>query len=468
MIHYHHAARRLFNQPLWATRDAADAVSAFLLRRITEGPRAQVSEDDGGTALQAFEETRRPDGSFELHSPRASRFHGEYPVDPDAEGRPKSYRRTPGGTALISVIGELVNRGAWIGARSGLVSYEGLTHQALQCRADPRARNVIVDFETPGGEAVGAQECAAAFRMLAAEKPVFAVVNGMACSAGYALASSCTRIVTIPSGLSAHIGVVMLHLDWSKWLEEEGIKPTFIFVGDHKVDGNPFEPLPESVRTRFKGECDKFYADFVATVVAGRKGLTEEKVRATQALAYKGPDAVALGLADELGTFDDVLAELSRPSGRSSSSKQGGLQMGTPEAKTEAAETAGISAADHDRALKAAADTARVDGEKVGEQKGAEAAKARIGAILGHAEAQGREPLASHFAFKTDMTVDAAVEALKATPKAVAAKPTLTEQMRGEAKPNLGAPLAADAGDAQSNYDKGRAIAMRAKGKKES
>ena len=49
------------------------------------------------------------------------------------------------------------------------------------------------------------------------------------------------------------------------------------------------------------------------------------------------------------------------------------------------------------------------------------AERARVKAITGSPEAKGREGLAEHFAHNTDMTPEAAVEALKASPKAVAA-----------------------------------------------
>jgi signal peptide peptidase SppA len=463
MIPFHQVRRRLFNQPLLVTQAAGEAVSTVVLERLMEGRGGQGSAEDSGETRQGFRGTQRADGSVEVYKARTSRFYGDYPIDPDSNGRPKPYRRTEQGTAIITIIGELVNRGAWVGASSGLVSYEGIKHQVLTALADARVRNVIMDYETPGGEVVGAMECAAEIRKLAAEKNVVAVVNGMACSGGYKLATGARRIVTMASGLSAHIGVVMLHMDWSAWLKDNGIKPTFIFVGDHKVDGNPFEVLPESVRARFKGECEKYYADFVATVLAGRKNLTEQQVRATQALAYKGDDAVKLGLADEIGTFEDVLAELSRPTTRSTSKP---MRSSTMANENTAENPDVVTRGDHDKAVKTAGDTARTEGESVGVKKGEDAAKARVSAIMNHEEAKGREATAQSFALNTAMTVDEAVAALKTVPKAEAGKPSLAAEMRSEPKPNLGEPPApAGTQGAKSNYDKGREIAMRAKGK---
>jgi hypothetical protein len=40
----------------------------------------------------------------------------------------------------------------------------------------------------------------------------------------------------------------MRHVDYSRALANEGINVSHIFAGEHKVDGNPYQPLPTSVR----------------------------------------------------------------------------------------------------------------------------------------------------------------------------------------------------------------------------
>src|SRR5262245_22195667 len=105
-MQYHRIASQFYNRPLWLLPSAAETISAFLLGRM----RSHGGESDVGSTIEAFRPTPRPDGSVELHAPRASRFHGEYRVD--ATGRPKPYRETPHGTAIITVVGELANRGA--------------------------------------------------------------------------------------------------------------------------------------------------------------------------------------------------------------------------------------------------------------------------------------------------------------------------------------------------------------------
>ncbi|ACB28442.1 S49 family peptidase [Methylobacterium radiotolerans] len=275
-------------------------------------------------------------------TPQASRFVGSH-VDREAPGSQGSlpYRRTAAGTAIIPVIGSTVNRGAWIGASSGLVSYEGLKFQLAHASQDDRTRAVLLDFECPGGEAVGAFEAAAVVRQVAALKPVVAVVNGLCASAAYAMASGATRIVTTPSGIAGSIGVVMLHTDVSGALAKAGVKPTLIFAGKHKTDGHPYGPLPDSVKADLRAEIEGFYAAFINCVATGRKNLTAEAIRGTEARTFMGAAAVAAGLADEVGTFEGALVDLE--AGRITLA----TAQGTP-AVTQSTRPAGSAAASHD------------------------------------------------------------------------------------------------------------------------
>ena len=92
-----------------------------------------------------------------LSGPTASRFVGSS-IEQDEAGRKSRLpdNRTPERVAIITVTGSLVNRGAWVGAHSGLTSYEGIGHQLQAAASDPKVSSIVLDIESPGGEAVGA------------------------------------------------------------------------------------------------------------------------------------------------------------------------------------------------------------------------------------------------------------------------------------------------------------------------
>lgn len=309
MIPYHHIAQLVFNRPLFVTPQAADVIGSFVLGRIRNAGGAGGGSNDAIEEVQYFRPVEKADGSIEAFSPRSSRFSGEYMRD-DETGKPSPYRITrEGGVAIITVDGELVNRGAWVGASSGLVSYEGVIHQLDTAARDRRVKSILIDGNSPGGEAIGCVEASIAVRKAAAVKPVVGLTNGIACSAMYAILSGATMRASIPSGITGSIGTLMLHIDISEALKNEGIKPTFIFAGAHKVDGNPFEPLSDAVQSDLQIEVDKHYAKFVECVAIGT-GLSEEVIRGTEARAYMADDALEIGLIDQIATFDEVLAAM--------------------------------------------------------------------------------------------------------------------------------------------------------------
>jgi signal peptide peptidase SppA len=458
-----HIAARAFNTPLLIHPRKAEVIASVLAERIGVAPMIDLQAANAEREAGRHNMLDRFDG--EPRGPKIKTRYGDEYIQTRY-----LYRDS---VALITVEGTLVNRGAWIGADSGLTSYEGVTAQLASAAADRDVNTIIIDGDTPGGEASGAFEMGDFVAKVAKEKTVIAFVNGMAASAGYAMFSGASRIITIPSGWSGSIGVVMLHLDRSKQLERQGIKPTLIFAGDHKVDGNPFEPLPEEVRAEFQRELTGMYDMFVGLVARGRPNMSEAQVRATQARTFMGQDAVDVGLADEVATFSgDVLAEISRGStGRLLSSSRGNSMKTYTEAEFNAA-------------IDAARTTAHAGGVTEGKQAGFAEAKAlaettqakaisdavagavgtaqtaeqtRVAGILDHADAKGREATARQLAFKTRMSVDEAAAFLKEVPAASSEK-TLKEQMAGQRQPDVGADGGTRAED-MSAFEKGAAEA---------
>ncbi|SHO65823.1 signal peptide peptidase SppA [Pseudoxanthobacter soli DSM 19599] len=386
MARYLRIASRVFGRPLLVLPETAETIAGFLLAR------------DAGQ-LTASETVMR-------RAPAASRFGGEsIGVGDPMAGTYEEYYRRVGAAAVATVEGELVNRGAWVGASSGLTSYEGVAAQLEMAARDDKVREIVVDMETPGGEAVGAMEMAATVRRINAIKPVTVVVNGMAASAGYAMASAASRIVTVPSGIVGSIGVVLLHVDQSAMLEKRGVTPTLIFAGAHKVDGNPFEPLPDAVRADLQAEVETFYRLFVATVAAGRPGLSEAAVMATEARTFIGADAVSAGLADAVGTIDDVLAEINRTAPRGRAGVTKGTSMSDEKIHSAVEMTAAVEAA---------------------RREAAAAERARIAAILDHEAADGRGGLARELALHSDTSPEAAARILGAAAKEAPGTAALT------------------------------------------
>lgn len=285
-MQYARIATRAFNTPLLVEPSKAMAFLSGLGPRIL-GRKVETTEQD--TALE----------SAPMRTARASILAGGL-----AEGfgqHSEGLYPVIDGIAVIEISGVLIHRGGWIGQSSGQTSYEGIAAQIDAAAGDPSVRGLALEIDSFGGEVAGVFDLADRIRAIRATKPVWAFVAEHAFSAGYALASQADRILLPRTGAVGSIGVVVMHADLSGELDQDGVRVTLIHSGRHKVDGNPYQPLPDAVRDDIQGEIDVLRFLFTETVAAGRtERLSQETALATEAATYRGVDAVAAGLADEV------------------------------------------------------------------------------------------------------------------------------------------------------------------------
>ena len=221
--------------------------------------------------------------------------------------RPASTQTTK--VAVIPIHGTLVRRTVGLEAESGLTSYAGLTAQLDAALASPDVAAILLDVDSPGGESGGVFDLADRIRAASSIKPVWAVANDMAFSAAYALASAASKVFVSRTGGVGSIGVIAMHVDQSEKDAQDGVRYTAVFAGDRKNDLNPHEPISSEAHAFLKGEVNRVYGLFVETVARNR-GIEASAVRDTEAGLFFGQAAVAIGLADAIGTFDDALAQL--------------------------------------------------------------------------------------------------------------------------------------------------------------
>jgi signal peptide peptidase SppA len=407
-----HIASRICRRPLLILPTKLDIIARVLAERIG----LDLEKPELGLDIP-----QRPE-------PLASRFVGSR-VDEDAATGRKTrmpYVRTDAGVAIITTTGSLVNRGAWIGANSGLTSYEGIVAQFKAAANDPKVKSIIHDLDSPGGEATGAFEAADVIRAVSAVKPVTAFVNGLAASAGYALASGAKTILSVPSGVTGSIGVVMMHADYSRALANAGITPTFIHAGAHKVDGNPYEPLSQDVKADLQAEVDQLYALFTEKVAAGRgRRMSAKAARDTEARTFFGQQAKEIGLVDDLATFDEVFDDMNRSAAKSRSAARSKATMDYTIDDVNRARSEGHAAGKLEGHAQGAA-----EGKAEGLKTGANGERERIKSIVTSDAAKGREAAALTTALETSMTAEESTKLLATLPAANAG-PSLAERAAG-------------------------------------
>lgn len=296
-INYPHLASLVFNQPLLATRTAVDAVKSVLVPRI---------QGINGSSLTV--------GGLELSVPDS----GPQPEklargSADECDVPGMYTIANGRVAVIPVHGLLMaRRGHITQACTELNSYERIHDRLLRAMNSTVVEEVVLDFNTGGGMAVGCKEMADAIFELRAQKPITAIVNHGAYSAGYFMASACSKVLVSATSGVGSIGVIMEHMEMSKLEETMGLKFTTLYRGDHKNDGSPHEPITEQALAELNSRLDATYKMFVESV-AKYRNLDVQAVMDTQARCFGAEEAISLGLADELITPMAAINRIASP-----------------------------------------------------------------------------------------------------------------------------------------------------------
>jgi signal peptide peptidase SppA len=224
----------------------------------------------------------------------------------------RSSVQAQGGIAVIPICGILAYKSddfmEWL---FGDTSYETIREQFQTALADPNISGIVFDVDSPGGEVCGCFDLADEIYNARGIKPISSVVNEVAYSAAYLLASSAEKVYIPRTGSAGSIGVIMEHMDQSKYDENIGVKYTPIFAGSHKNDFDRHSQLsPEMLQTA-KGIVDSHYELFIKTIARNR-GMSPQAVRDTEAALYFGKSAVDIGLADSVTPWSKAMSEITK------------------------------------------------------------------------------------------------------------------------------------------------------------
>lgn len=217
------------------------------------------------------------------------------------------------GIAVLPLYGVVTQRGNMVDDISGpgSTSTQQFTSALRQVLADDTVGQILIDIDSPGGSVYGVAELASEIVKARAQKPVVAVANSLAASAAYWIGCSASEFYVTPGGEVGSIGVWQAHFDYSKALEEEGVKTTLVSAGKFKVEGNPYVPLDPEAQAFMQSRVDDYYNAFIQAVAVGR-GVSVDDVRngMGEGRVLGADAALAQRMVDGIACFDDVLARM--------------------------------------------------------------------------------------------------------------------------------------------------------------
>jgi capsid assembly protease len=234
------------------------------------------------------------------------------PAAVEAKYEARVTRAAAGAVGVVQVIGPIARRDSLWSLLFGGTSLARIGQQVKALAADESVATIMLDIDSPGGDARGVSEVAAMIRRARESKRVVALANGLMGSAAAWLGWQADEVISTPDAMVGSQGVFTVHLDTSKALEMAGIKPTYIGSSASKVAGRPGTPLDDDTRAEMQSIVDELDRLFKADTALGR-GITvaQVKERYGNGAVYNAREAKARGMVDRVEAYSAALSRLS-------------------------------------------------------------------------------------------------------------------------------------------------------------
>ncbi|MFT0212840.1 S49 family peptidase [Pseudomonas sp. F1_0610] len=210
------------------------------------------------------------------------------------------------GVAVIPVTGPIFRYANLFTEISGATSTQVLATDIQTALDDPKVKAIVLNVDSPGGQASGINELADLVYQGRNKKRIVAYVGGMGASAAYWIASAAHEVVVDAIGVVGSIGAV---LTVTTQQEKEGQK-TWEIVSHNAPNKRP-DLKTEEGRAKV-GEMIDALGTVFQTQVAMHLGVAPEKVTqmGDSGGVLVGQLAVTAGLAHRLGSLEQIKSEL--------------------------------------------------------------------------------------------------------------------------------------------------------------
>jgi protease-4 len=207
-------------------------------------------------------------------------------------------------TALVNIKGEIAD-----GADASAENIVASMRAALE---DSGSQALILLINSPGGSPVQAGIINDEIVRLKAlhHKPIYAVVEESCASAAYYIAAATDKIYVDKASIVGSIGVLMDGFGFTGLMDKLGVERRLMTAGENKGFLDPFSPQTDAQRKHAQSMLNHIHSQFIAVVKNGRGDRLKETPEMFSGLFWTGQQAVELGLADELGSLDQVARDV--------------------------------------------------------------------------------------------------------------------------------------------------------------
>jgi ClpP class serine protease len=272
-VKFQRIVEAVYFQPWSITREGWQSVHSILKPHL-----------EGGFDPAKLRAEMRPDGSWDETT--------------DFFGNPIPQYHVDGDTAYIPIRGVLLHHADLMEKQCGAWSYDDIRRHLRLAATTPGVRRAVLDINSPGGMALGADETAMAVADCAKVIRIEAVTDSQMCSAAYQIAVPCHSIACTPSAQVGCIGCFLPWIDERLRFELAGLSVQLFADGKFKGAGTPGTSLTLEQQNYFQSIVNKYGGEFKRQVAQNR--VVDDT--AMEGQVFIGSDALRAGMVDEVIT----------------------------------------------------------------------------------------------------------------------------------------------------------------------
>lgn len=227
------------------------------------------------------------------------------------EGVPGASEREKGEeVAVYSASGDIVDMSmaSLTGARE--IVGDDVVSDLEKLAKDKDVKAVVLRVNSGGGSAAASEKMWHAVELLKAKKPVVVSMGGAAASGGYMMSCGANYIFAEPVTVTGSIGIFGLVPNISELLTDK-LGVTFDGVQTHKnttaIENLTLKKDTEREMRFLQNSVNRGYDRFLKIVAEGRKKSVAQIHEVAQGRVWLAPDALKVGLVDEIGSLDDAV-----------------------------------------------------------------------------------------------------------------------------------------------------------------
>jgi len=197
--------------------------------------------------------------------------------------------------------------------RPGIAGAASILADIRAARKNPATKAIVLRVDSPGGSQYASELIRQELENAQADGvPVIASMGGAAASGGYWISATADEIWAAPTTITGSIGIFAMIPTYEGSAQKVGV--TTDGVGTTALAGgiSLLNGISPQIASILQSNINRGYEDFLSLVARGRNMDVNAVDAIAQGRAWSGSRAKALGLVDQLGSFEHAVRAAAR------------------------------------------------------------------------------------------------------------------------------------------------------------